>query len=88
MEFICIKCKQKYTRDDDEAYLCDICLEEKNLIAKDIDKKHSTIGQQPSGMATEMERIAREKGGYSEGVDNQGNTISRVFVNVRDIGLL
>ncbi len=88
MEFNCIKCKTKYSRDEEEAYLCDSCLEEKNLIAKDIDKRFSTVGQIPSGMGSEMERIAREKGGYSEGIDSQGNKVSRVFVNVRDIGLL
>lgn len=84
MEFKCIKCKVSYTSEDEEAYLCASCLEEKNLIAKELDKKYSTVGQTPAGMVTEMEAIAKERGGYYE--DGKGN--SRVFVNVRDLGLL
>lgn len=81
---ICIKCKTSYTSNDEDAYLCETCLVEKEAIAKTIDKTHSTVGQIPSGIYTEMEQIAREKGGYFE--DGKGN--SRVFVNVRDLGLL
>lgn len=82
--YLCIKCKTQYESTEDEAYLCPLCLEEKNIIAQQLDKNHSTVGQTPSGQYSEMEKIAREKGGYFE--DGRGN--SRVFVNVRDIGLL
>jgi uncharacterized protein (DUF885 family) len=86
--YACIKCNTKYQSSDDEAYLCEACLLVKESIAKTMDKTYSTVGQVPQGMATQMEQIAREKGGYAEGTDSQGNKISRVFVNVKDLGLL
>jgi len=35
----CIKCNIKYETNDIDPYYCDVCLLEKNKIAKEIDKK-------------------------------------------------
>jgi len=35
----CIKCRETYKTEDDDAYYCEACIEEKNRIAEQIDKK-------------------------------------------------
>lgn len=39
MLFACINCHQPYEETDVEAYLCSPCLEQKKIIAAEIDKK-------------------------------------------------
>lgn len=47
----CIKsgCANMYQDSDPDAYYCPSCVVEKNALAKRLDKKFNTSGQQPSG---------------------------------------
>lgn len=43
----CIKggCENTYIDSDPDAYLCDTCVDAKKSIAREIDKKYTTVGQ-------------------------------------------
>lgn len=66
----CIKCTKEYNEKDDDAYYCEICLEEKNKIAKEVDKK---LASRPS------EKPVSELQKYDSLKDNRG------FVRANDL---
>lgn len=39
MNFQCVKCKESYLSDEDDAYYCPSCLIEKQELAKKLDKQ-------------------------------------------------
>jgi hypothetical protein len=39
----CIKCNSQYSDNDLDAYYCETCNEQRKIIAKEVDKKFSTI---------------------------------------------
>lgn len=47
----CIKpgCSNSYHDNDEDAYYCPACLNEKQVVAKRLDKKFNTVGQTPNG---------------------------------------
>jgi hypothetical protein len=60
MQHSCIKCTSQYDSDDAEAYLCPMCLDAKQAIAAEIDRKYgSTAGQQPSGELQAFEATSK-----------------------------
>ena len=68
----CIKCKTQYDEIEDDPYYCPSCLEEKKLIAAQIDAKlGSTVGQKPSGLLQQYDSLTKIRG----------------FVKAKDLGL-
>ena len=43
----CLKCKIRYQDSDPDPYYCESCITAKQKIAKEIDKKFSTVGKEP-----------------------------------------
>lgn len=84
MNHKCIKCKAEYSDNEEDDYLCSDCLVEKNRIAEELNSKYNTVGQKPKGIAT-LEEEMKIKGGFSQNADGSQ---SRLFINVKDLGLL
>lgn len=83
----CIKCLKQYSDNEIDAYYCNECNNARLQIAREIDKKvGSTVGQKPTGISA-LEADMKLKGGFSE-TTQDGINNSRLFINVRDIGLL
>lgn len=80
----CIKCSTDYKDTDPDPYLCKSCQNEKNVIAKQVDRQFgSTVGQRPNGMAL-LEEVARERGKFSISKDGRN---SQMFISAEDAGL-
>lgn len=70
----CIKpiCVNFYESNEEEAYYCPTCIEEKRSISDDIDKRiGSTVGQVPSSELTQFDALPKTRG----------------FVNIKDLGI-
>lgn len=66
----CIKCKENYQDEDEEAYLCGTCLRLKNKIAEEVDRKMgSTVGQQPQSDLTRYDSLTKGRGGFVNAKD-------------------
>ena len=61
MKHSCLKCKEAYEDNEEDDYLCAICLVEKKRTAKEIDKKFSTVVRPPKPY-DEIEKWKREGG--------------------------
>lgn len=46
----CVKCKVEYKDTEDEDYYCEACNSARLQIAKEMDSKFNTVGQEPSGL--------------------------------------
>ena len=74
-EHNCIKCSVKYQDDDEDAYYCPACLEEKKAIAEKLDKElGSTVGQQPQSDLTRFNELQKKA--------------RKGFVNINDLNNL
>ena len=71
----CIKCKEVYVTEDDEAYLCEKCFSLKKKIAEEIDKKMAGRLDQP--------RQKSDLQLYDEICKKHGSK----YVNMRDMGI-
>lgn len=80
---VCIKpgCGKSYSSEDEDAYYCEICLEEKNKIAVEVDKKMAgRVSTQVKSDLQVYNEIIENGGGVSKG----GIRV----VNAKDLGLL
>lgn len=55
----CIKCQEKYEEKDVEAYYCPSCLEEKNKLAKELDRKFANRVTNSKSELKEFEEEAK-----------------------------
>lgn len=79
-DFNCIKCSQKYTSTDDEAYLCESCNRSRLQIAKEIDNKFKNKPRkQPVSQFQTMERLGKTINSQSGGL--------ATFIKARDLGI-
>lgn len=78
----CIKpnCGNVYITEESEAYYCEKCLEEKEKIAKEVDKKMA--GRVNTPIKTDLQNYEELLG--SNGIRKGGITV----VNAKDLGLL
>lgn len=60
----CIKCGSQYQDKDVEAYYCPSCLETKNKIAQQVDKKMALIGKKPVKSALQEYDEAQKVHGF------------------------
>lgn len=79
---ICIKpnCGKSYLSEDEDPYYCDECQKERDIIAKEVDKKMA-------GRVTVQEKTELQM--YDEALKN--NPVSKGslrIVNAKDLGLL
>lgn len=58
----CIKCSAIYQDEEVDNYLCELCLSEKNKIAKGLDGKYNTTGQTPNSDFQTYEAFRKANG--------------------------
>ncbi len=70
----CIKCSSTYSSNEVDPYYCQPCVEEKNRIAKEIDKKIASVPRR---------QVVSELQMYDELRKSKGTQ----FVNIKDLGI-
>ena len=51
----CLKCKVAYQDAEDDDYYCESCNTIRLQVAKELDGKFNTVGQQPNGMLAQYD---------------------------------
>jgi len=76
----CIKCNNVYTSEEDDAYYCESCLEQKKKIAEEVDKKMA--GRVSTQVKSDLQL-------YDEALQASGASKGGIrVVNAKDLGLL
>jgi hypothetical protein len=57
----CIKCSLEYKSNEPDPYYCDSCLEQKKIIAKEVDKKIASIPKKQT--VSDLQLYDQAKGG-------------------------
>lgn len=75
IEHTCIKCKEKYSDEDNDDYYCPTCNELKKQIAKEVDAKMAT--------RVSKRKVKSDLQVYDEIRQARGSR----FVNINDLGI-
>ncbi len=70
----CIKCSESYKDSDPDPYYCSSCVEQKNILAKEVDEKLKRIPRKQTKSELQIyDEISKARG-------------SR-FINIKDLGI-